>query len=242
MPVLLQVVHGLAGDVAGIAAVVFPGDRVLDVADHRQRGDLAEWVERGGLRLRHHQHVALVDRLPAADAGAVEAQAVLEDVLVELVDGNGEVLPNAGEVHEPQIDGLDILFPTQRQYLFGSHELVLSSKRGCLILGAVYTFWSASGRVAATFAASRIVKVDLRTLLRCCRAAGRTPRRGLSAKSACDCGTSRAALCKADASIPSISAENGHKLLPNLWLRQHLYFVTVRYDGWKLPNCYALIV
>ena len=83
---------------------------------------------RGRLRLRHHQHVALVDRLPAADAGAVEAQAVLEDVLVELVDRNGEVLPQPGEVHEPQVDGLDVLFPAQRQYFFGSHKSVLSSK------------------------------------------------------------------------------------------------------------------
>ena len=79
------------------------------------------------LRLRDHQHVALIDRLPAADAGAVEAEAVLEDVLVELVDGNREVLPQAGEVHKPQIDGFDILFPAQRQDFFGCHESVLSS-------------------------------------------------------------------------------------------------------------------
>ena len=34
--------------------------------------------------LRHDEHVALVDRLPAADAGAVEAEAVFEHVFVEL--------------------------------------------------------------------------------------------------------------------------------------------------------------
>ena len=104
----LEIGRGLAGDVARIAAVVLAGDRVLDVADHRQGLDRAERVEDGGFGLRDDEHVALVDPLPAADAGAVEAQAVLEDVLVELVDGNGEVLPEAGEVHEAEIDRLDV--------------------------------------------------------------------------------------------------------------------------------------
>ncbi len=88
-------------------------------------GSSANGSSDGRLRLRHHQHVALVDRLPAADAGAVEAQAVLEDVLVQLVDGDGEVLPQAGKVHEPQVDRLDVLFPAQRQNFFGCHWSLL---------------------------------------------------------------------------------------------------------------------
>ena len=107
----LQVVDRLAGHVPRIAAVVLAGDRVLNVADHRQGRDLAERIEHGRFGLRHHEHVALVDGLPAADAGAVEAQPVLEHVLVELVDGDGEVLPQSREVHEPQVDGLHVLFP-----------------------------------------------------------------------------------------------------------------------------------
>ena len=63
----------------------------------------------------------LVDRLPAADAGAVEAEAVFEDVFVELVGRDGEVLPQAGEVHEAQVDGLDFLLADQRQNFFRCH-------------------------------------------------------------------------------------------------------------------------
>ena len=80
-----------------------------------------EGIEKGGLGLGHDEHVALVDRLPAADARAVEAQAVFEHVLVQLADRNGEVLPQAGEIHEPQVDRLDFLFATQGQDFFGSH-------------------------------------------------------------------------------------------------------------------------
>ena len=85
-------------------------------------GSVGERIEEGRLGLRHDEHVALVDRLPAADAGAVEAQAVFEHVFVELVDGDREVLPQAGKIHEPQIDRLDVLFAAQRQNFFGLHS------------------------------------------------------------------------------------------------------------------------
>ena len=42
--------------------------------------------------------------------GAVEAEAVLEDRFLEVVGGDGEVLPDAGEIHEAQVDRLDFLF------------------------------------------------------------------------------------------------------------------------------------
>jgi hypothetical protein len=44
-----------------------------------------ERIDERRLGLRQDEHVALVDRLPAADAGAVEAEAVFEDVFVQLV-------------------------------------------------------------------------------------------------------------------------------------------------------------
>ena len=73
-------------------------------------GSVGERIENRRLGLRHHEHVALVDRLPAANAGAVEAQAVFEHVLCQLVDRNREVLPDAGKIHEPQVDRLDVPF------------------------------------------------------------------------------------------------------------------------------------
>ena len=48
----LQVVDRLAGDVARVAAVIFAGDRVLDVADHHQRRQGGERVDEGRFRLR----------------------------------------------------------------------------------------------------------------------------------------------------------------------------------------------
>ena len=85
-------------------------------------GIVGERIDERRLGLRHDEHVALVDRLPAADAGAVEAEAVLEHVLVELVDGDREVLPEAGKVHEPQVDRLDVPLATHRQDRLRSHS------------------------------------------------------------------------------------------------------------------------
>ncbi len=91
---------------------------------------VAERIERGRLRLRHDEHVALVDPLPAADARAVEPQAVLEHVLGQLVDRDREVLPQAGEVHEPQVDRLDVLLATQGQYFFWESQAPPFRERG----------------------------------------------------------------------------------------------------------------
>ena len=111
----LEVVHRFASDVARVARVVFAGDRILHVADDAERGDRGERVDERRIGLRQEEHVALVDRLPAADAGAVEAEALFEDFFVELRNGNREVLPDAGEIHEAHVDGFDIAFAAHRQ-------------------------------------------------------------------------------------------------------------------------------
>ena len=118
----LKVVDGFAGDVAGVAGVIFAGDGVLDVADHHERGERGERIDEGGFGLGDDEHIALVNRLPSADAGAVEAEAVFENVFVELVDGDGEMLPEAGKIHETQIDGLHIFLAAQSQHFFGLHS------------------------------------------------------------------------------------------------------------------------
>ena len=87
------------------------GSWMLQIID--RVGSAAEGVDNGGFRLGNHEHVAFVDRLPAADAGAVKAQTFLEDILVQLVHGNREVLPDSGEVHEPQVHGLHVLLATE---------------------------------------------------------------------------------------------------------------------------------
>ena len=131
MPDRLHVVDGLARDVARVAAVVFLGERVLDVADQSVSVvSLEERVDERGLGLRHDEHVGLVDRLPAADAGAVEAEAVLEGRFFEHGGRDGEMLPQAGEVHEAQVDGLDFLFTDERKDFFRGHCVNFSLGEG----------------------------------------------------------------------------------------------------------------
>ena len=63
----LQVRLGLAGDVARVAAVVGSGDRILNRANQRQRRILHEGIHDRRVAVGNDQHVAVIDRLPAAD-------------------------------------------------------------------------------------------------------------------------------------------------------------------------------
>ena len=97
------------------------GDRILDVADHRQSRLRRERVDQRRLRLGDDQQVGLVDRAPAHDARAVKLNAFLERLLGEGVRRDRKVLPDAGEIHEPQVDRRDLALPDLRQDFFGSH-------------------------------------------------------------------------------------------------------------------------
>ena len=123
-----HVADGLAGDVPGVAGVVLLGDRVLDVADHRQGRLRRERVDQRRLGLGDDQQVGLVDRPPADDARAVEADPLLERLLGQGVGRDREVLPDAGEVHETEVDRRDLALPDLRQDLFGCH-------RGMFLIG-----------------------------------------------------------------------------------------------------------
>ena len=86
---------GALRKLARILVVRLARDRVDDLADERERRRLGEGVEDGGGGVRHQEHVALRDALPAADRGAVEAEPVLERVLVEAGDRKRDVLPRS---------------------------------------------------------------------------------------------------------------------------------------------------
>ena len=68
---------------------------------------LKEGIDEGRLRHGLHQHVRLVDGLPAPDAGPVEAKPALKGVLVHLPGRDGEVLPESRKIHESEIHDLD---------------------------------------------------------------------------------------------------------------------------------------
>ena len=78
---VLQVQLGLFGDPARIALVVLPGD---GIAARRRSSPASAFRMNGSMNavvgIGNEQHVALVDRRPAADAGAVDAEAVLEGI------------------------------------------------------------------------------------------------------------------------------------------------------------------
>ena len=107
---VLQVQLGLLGDPARIALVVLARDRVHRVGDHDQRRRLAERIHDGRIRVRHQEHVALVDGCPGADAGAVEAVTFFEDVFVQFADGVRDVMPQTGDVAKAQVDLLGVVF------------------------------------------------------------------------------------------------------------------------------------
>jgi len=103
-----------------------PVTGVLDVADEHDRRHRGERIHLGRRRVRDQQHVRLVDRLEAADRGAVKAKPILEDALAQLGHGNREVLPQAGQVDEAEIDDLGAFLLSQLEDVLGGHaELLL---------------------------------------------------------------------------------------------------------------------
>src|SRR5690606_15795891 len=111
----------LASHVTRIARIVLASDGILHVADHHNRLELGERIDEGRVGLRQEQHVALVNRLPATNARAVEPEAILEQVLGELGNGDAEMLPYARKIHKAEIRALDIILPAHCQDFLRRH-------------------------------------------------------------------------------------------------------------------------
>ncbi len=77
---------GTAGDAARVPRIRLLRDGIRDLADERQRRRLGSRVEDGARRIRHEQHVRVLDGLPATDGRAVEAESLVERALVEGTD------------------------------------------------------------------------------------------------------------------------------------------------------------
>ena len=104
----------LAADVARVARVRLAAARLGDVAHEDHRRDVEGRVDEGRRRVRHEQHVGLMDVLEAADARSVEADAVDEQVLAQLLDRDREVLGLAGQVDEAEVDHEDAALAGER--------------------------------------------------------------------------------------------------------------------------------
>jgi len=60
-----------------------------------------------------------MDRLESADGGSVEHQALVKDILIEGLNRHIEVLHDAWQVDEPNIDKLDVLVFDVLENFFG---------------------------------------------------------------------------------------------------------------------------
>ena len=125
----LQIRLGFGGDVPRVARVRLTGDRILYITYKDKRRLGRERIEERGVRIREQQHVAFLDRLKSADAGAVEPKALFERVGRKFPSGQGEVLPDAGQVDEPQIHNLHALILGQLSHI------VRSRRHNCPLCG-----------------------------------------------------------------------------------------------------------
>ena len=115
----LEMRLGFLGDVAGVAAVRFAGERVADVADQDQGRCRGIRVEEGRGRIRHDQHVAFLDLLKAADRRPVEANAFFHGILVERARRDRKMLPSAGQVGKAQVDHSNVVVLHRLEYVLG---------------------------------------------------------------------------------------------------------------------------
>src|SRR6202790_4354861 len=118
-----QVHLGLPRDITGIAVVALLGDGIDHVAHQHKGGNGREGIEQMKIGVGPQQHVALVDARPAANRRAVDTEAVLEARFRQLLDWIGNVVPEAGNVGETQVENLRVIFLRKRENGLGiSHE------------------------------------------------------------------------------------------------------------------------
>jgi hypothetical protein len=117
----LEVGLGALGQRARIAVVALHRRRFHDVATQEQRGFLEERIDHRGRRIRHQDHVGLVDALPSGDRGAVEHLSVDEEVLVHHARRDGDVLFLPARIRKAQVAIANFLFLDQLDDVGGGH-------------------------------------------------------------------------------------------------------------------------
>ncbi len=104
-----------------VTLVALHRGRLDDVAANVQGGFFHERIDDRRARIRHQDHVGLVDALPTGDRRAVEHLAVFENAGIELVLRHRYVLLFAARVGEPEVDELDAFFLDELQNIGGRH-------------------------------------------------------------------------------------------------------------------------
>ncbi len=80
----------------------------MDGAEEAQSGVLVEGVDTRGAGVWLDDHVRGLNASPTTDRTSIKAEAFVEDIFVEVVGGDGEVLPGAEEVDELDVDEADL--------------------------------------------------------------------------------------------------------------------------------------
>src|SRR5260221_13833403 len=104
----LEIFFGFACDIPRIARVGSAA-RLRDVTDEAECGLGGKRIQDRAAGVGHQQHVALVDLLEAADAGAIKANALAEERLLQRTGGDAEMLPGAWHVRELKVNHADAL-------------------------------------------------------------------------------------------------------------------------------------
>ncbi len=89
-----------------------------------------ERVKVGRCGVGQQGHVRFVDLLEATDRRTVEVDSILEEFVAERARRNGEVLHDAGQVAEANVDELDALILDIGQQVVGSLEHLSSGEVG----------------------------------------------------------------------------------------------------------------
>src|SRR5438045_4218756 len=105
----LQMRFGFFGDAARVAVIRLTRDRVDDGANQAERWFGVKNINPGRARIGNDEHVAGIDRAPAADTGAVEPEAIGENFLVIFGERGGEMLPGTRQIGEFEIYELHVV-------------------------------------------------------------------------------------------------------------------------------------
>jgi len=117
-----QVLLGLAGNIARVARIGLQGERVVHEEVARHRLSTAERIDPGGAHVGQQRHVGLVDRLETLDGRSVEGHAAGQRFRRDGRSRHGEVVHQAGEVAEPDVEDLDVVVLDVSDQFFGGGE------------------------------------------------------------------------------------------------------------------------
>ena len=103
MPVLFRYASAFSAMPRGSRSY---GSRVIGSTIVQMRlsvGSALKGIDPGGRRIRNHEHVAGVDRAPATNTRAIEAEALGENLFVVFSESGREMLPGARQVGELEV-------------------------------------------------------------------------------------------------------------------------------------------